>query len=262
VSGQRNGQVRAATVVAAMSAATLLRISVTGEYLNFVRPSMRIPLLISGVLLGLVALADVLGLLQRRPAAPGAQTLQPGDQHGHEHRHDQEHGHGHGHEHGETKVAWLLLVPVLTLLVFTPPALSGWGASRQSNNRTIGLDWAPLTVTPGQPVELSMRDFVGRALEVGAPTVTGVEVRLTGFVNEVTPDSFTVVRYSIACCAADALASSVVVTGVTLPSADVGPNELRWVSVTGTLASVSGVVPTLAATDAVAVQEPRDPYDS
>jgi uncharacterized repeat protein (TIGR03943 family) len=161
-----------------------------------------------------------------------------------------------------TNMARLLLVPVLTLLVFTPPALSGWGASRQSNNRTIGLDWAPLTVTPGQPVELSMRDFVGRALEVGAPTVTGVEVRLTGFVNEVTPDSFTVVRYSIACCAADALASSVVVTGVALPSADVGPNELRWVSVTGTLASVSGVVPTLAATDAVIVEEPRDPYDS
>ena len=233
-----------------MSAATLARISLSGEYLNFVRPLMKIPLLVSGVILAAVAVADAAGLLHRTPSPIDADA------------HD---AHGEGHAdgvHGDSRVAWLLLIPVLVLLVFTPPSLSGWGASRQTNNRTAGLNWAPLTVTPGEPVDLSMRDFVGRALEDGAPTITGVEVTMTGFVNGSEGDAFTIVRYAIACCAADALASSVVVTGAALPPSTAKPNQRQWVTVTGFLSEVNGVVPTFAASTARSVPEPRDPYDA
>ncbi len=246
-SRHQRSRVRPATVVAGLCAATLVRIAISGEYLNFVRPSMRIPLLISGVLLAAVAIAEALGFLAQ------GDELTDNDHHAHE-------------EHGDSRVAWLLLIPVVTLLVFAPPSLSGWGASRQTNNRTAGQDWSPLTITPGQPVELSMRDFVGRALDGDASTVKGVTVRLTGFVTAEDGDAFTIVRYSIACCAADALASSVRVTGLPLVAGSSKSSsqstQLRWVSVTGILTGVDGVLPTLHADNVQEVQQPRDPYDA
>jgi uncharacterized repeat protein (TIGR03943 family) len=222
---------RTSTVIAALCATILIRLSVSGEYSRYVQTAMRIPLAISGVVLGIVALTQLSGLAD----------------------HDHE-------DHHEPRVMWLLLLPVLAVLAVAPPPLGGWGLDRQSNQRSAGLSWSPLTVSVGGPTRIPLPDFVGRALEDGSPTVAGIEVEMVGFIGQRTDDSFVVARYSIACCAADALASQVTVTGATPPGLSANTNTLQWVKVVGTLTEVNGAVPQLKARQVSVVDQPPDPY--
>jgi uncharacterized repeat protein (TIGR03943 family) len=219
----------------------LIRLSITGEYSRYVQPGMRIPLLIAGLILTLIAAIQLSGKLVN----------------GHTHDHDSESDSGPG----SASIVWLLLFPILAVLVVAPPPLGGWGLDRQTNQAAVdGLKWSPLTLTEEQPVQISLPDFVGRSLETGAPTVSNVEVELIGFVNNRSTTSFTLARYSIACCAADAQASQVRVIGATLKQGQLNPNTLQWVKVVGTLSSVDGVVPVLAARQLTVIDEPNDPY--
>ena len=75
--------------------------------LAYVRPGLRPPLAVSGLVLLLLGLA---ALWRTAEATEG-------------------HAHAHG-EHGP-RSAWLLLLPVLVLVLVTPPALGSYAASRQ-----------------------------------------------------------------------------------------------------------------------------------
>ncbi len=86
-------------------------------------------------------------------------------------------------------------------------------------------------------------------------------VRLTGFVM---PDaagsgSFLLTRFAVACCAADAVATQVRVTGLAGPT----PAKEVWVHVVGRLVgdSTTSDRPTLRAEQVRIISKPDDPYE-
>jgi hypothetical protein len=61
---------------------------------------------------------------------------------------------------------------------------------------------------------MSLLEFNQRAFEgTDGASFNGATVRIIGFVAPTTADGFVVARYSIACCAADALAATALVSG-------------------------------------------------
>jgi uncharacterized membrane protein YcgQ (UPF0703/DUF1980 family) len=97
---------------------------------------------------------------------------------------------------------------------------------------------------------------VERAFDVGGISMKGVPVELTGFVSKVLPRGFTLVRYRIACCAANAVAAEVFVSG--------DPSGLRpdmWVRVDGMHGAGTSDPAILEATDVSIVRAPEDPYE-
>ncbi|MFF4241495.1 TIGR03943 family putative permease subunit [Actinomadura geliboluensis] len=225
----------------------------TGEYLNYVRPGFRIPLLTAAAVL--IALG-VAGLV-RRPAPADH------DDHGHdEHGHDD---HGHDHSRGP-RVAWLLGLPVLVIAVVAPPALGSYMASRGTGRAPAppadSRQYGEIAVSVA-PTQMSIGEYIGRAFQAqrGNPrALEGVRVRLTGFVTPRREGGWYLTRMKIACCAGDAVAFRVIVHGVPQPAAD------RWVQVTGTWRRPpAGTPPTdeqaMDATQTVPIPRPEQPYD-
>jgi uncharacterized repeat protein (TIGR03943 family) len=166
--------------------------------LAYVRPGLRPLLAASGLvllLLGVVALAW-------RPA--GATD-------------------GHSHAHGEhgLRSAWLLMLPVLVLLLVTPPALGSYAASRQPpglNGGSAG-EFPPLPEPVDGAVPLLVSEFVARAQDDRKHSLEGQRVRLVGFMI---PDQgggreYQLARFVLSCCAADAEAYTVQIRGDATP---------------------------------------------
>jgi uncharacterized repeat protein (TIGR03943 family) len=226
---------RATTVL--LVGALLVRLSLSGAYVKYVRAGMGWMLLTAGallVVLGLIGVVRALG----RPS------------HGHTHGHD-DHGHG-------MRTGWLLLVPVLALLLVTPPALGSFGVDRSAaiNVSSDGKTFDPLPA--GRTVPMSLLEFDQRTADHDGASFGATPVRLTGFVAA-TADGpgFRIARYQIACCAADAVAAVVRVTG----TAGNPPARDQWVTVTGTFQHSADDVPELRATSLTEVPSPVDPYE-
>ncbi|MGJ6969526.1 TIGR03943 family putative permease subunit [Streptosporangium sp. G11] len=215
----------------------VLRISAfSTTYLNYVKPGFRPFLIGAGVVL---VILGVIGLLQAFQTKESPVHDEPGDQSGghdhspadeHSHDHDQSDGNGHDHAHGGPRVAWLLCLPVFAIFLIAPPALGSFAASRDDTppprDQTLS-SFTPLAATG--PVEMTIGDFIGRAWEDDKKSLTGREVKLTGFVTPAKKKGqWYVTRMQIACCAADAFPLKVAVRGLQEPPAD------TWVEVTGT----------------------------
>lgn len=235
---------RATTVL--LVGALLIRLSLSHAYARYVRAGMGGWLLIAGILLAVLGLAGVIRAFAARAPAP--------DPHGDPDHRDHEHG---DHEHG-TRVAWLLLAPVLALLLVTPPALGSYGVDRNATVSVTsgGRTFASLPrdrITP-----MSLLEFDERAADHDGASMRATPVRLTGFVAR--PDDgagFRLARYQIACCAADAIAAVVRVTG----AIGAPPARDRWVTVTGTFNGSPGGVPELRAAGLTEIPAPPDPYE-
>ncbi|MDX3136210.1 TIGR03943 family protein [Streptomyces europaeiscabiei] len=248
--------------------ATLL----TDHYLRYVKEGMYPLLVASGVLLLVLGAAEAWSLWRRdgrdereRHDDRGAQ-----DNHGdRDHGDDQDdrrnrggqddrdnrggqdaHGDGHDHDHGHDhstppRVAWLLLLPALSLLFYAPPAIGAYTASREAPKAvtvTEQGDFDPLPTT--SPLPITLTDFTLRVQQDRDRAIDGRTVRMTGFV---TPDKETsgedgddgddggdgtaawyLTRVIFSCCAADAQFVKVRVHGTPPPPAD------TWVTLTGT----------------------------
>jgi uncharacterized repeat protein (TIGR03943 family) len=165
--------------------------------LAYVRPGLRPLLAASGVVL---LLLGVVALLWRPGGADG-------------------HSHAHG-EHG-LRSAWLLMLPVLVLLLVTPPALGSYAASRQppGTNQGSASEFPPLPEPVDGAVPLLVSEFVARAQDDQKRSLEGQRVRLVGFVI---PDQgggrdYQLARFVLACCAADAEAYTVEIRGDATP---------------------------------------------
>ena len=105
---------------------------------------------------------------------------------------------------------------------------------------------------------MTLLEFDQRTADHGGASFGSTPVRLTGFV---TPSSdaqgFRIARYQIACCAADAVASVVRVTGATGSR----PTRDQWVTVTGPFHHSADGVPEVRATSLAEVPAPTDPYE-
>ncbi|GAA0359129.1 TIGR03943 family protein [Actinoallomurus spadix] len=226
---------RATTVL--LVGAMMVRLALTGAYAKYVRTGMGGVLLAAGILLvalGLAGVARALGFVRSR-----------GDAHGH--------GHGHGDRAG-----WLLLGPVLALLLVTPPALGSFGVGRSAavDVSSGGRTFDPLPA--GRTVPMTLLEFDERAADHGGASFGATPVRLTGFVTPASDRTgFRIARYQIACCAADAVAAVVRVTGTTGNT----PARDQWVTVTGTFQRSADGVPELRATSLGEITAPRDPYE-
>ncbi|MGI5206059.1 TIGR03943 family putative permease subunit [Spirillospora sp. CA-108201] len=216
----------------------------SGEYVNYVRPAFRYPLVAAAVALVVLGAAG----LRREWRDTG------GD-------HD-------GHAHGPG-VAWLLCLPVLVVFVIAPPALGSFTAARGAGRAAPpppapAEGFAPLPRT-GAPAPMSMGEFIGRAYEAqtGDPaSFEGVPVRLTGFVSPPAKGErgWRVTRLKVACCAGDAVPFPVIVRGLPRPPAD------TWVRVDGVweppaTGRRATVVQTLRGRSLQRVGRPGDPYE-
>lgn len=236
-----------------LGAAVLWITLVTGEYVNYVKPGLRVLLVPAAA--ALIAL--------------GAAGLRRDWRDGPEHGHPDEHGDDHGHDHGHgPRVAWLLCLPALAIFVIAPPALGSFTASRDTARPAAppappAEGYGTLKSTGG-PIDMTMGEFIGRSFESQTGYRNGlpdVAVRLTGFV---TPrgkgDGWYVTRLKIACCAGDAIPFQVVVHGPRQPPAD------SWVQVVGTWVApgpgaAAGGVHELRGQTVTPIKKPKNPYE-
>lgn len=283
---------RFASLLALVTGVLALRLTVTGEYLNYVRQGMFAWLLLSGMVL------IVLGALGWMAARKSSE--------------DHTAECSHGHSHGLSRAAWLLLFPVLVVGLIQPAPLGSFAANRQSSGpprqsgavdrlvqkaqdqgapvRYQSLDELPLG-DPAQPPdpaktlptpppagtapavkggvpEMSLLDFLEITYYDETATLAGVPVRLVGFVMPATGSEdrgFLLSRFMINCCAADATIMQVGVKDVK----EAIPAQDTWVSVTGrwypgppsSRFSPDGFpVPELVADKVEVIPAPENPY--
>ncbi|ASR35191.1 TIGR03943 family protein [Prauserella marina] len=225
----------------------LIKISLNGDYLRYVKPA-HLPWLIAGgvvmVLLGGVAV--VRDLVSAKA------------------HHDGDEGHG-GHDH-PARAAWLLMVPVLAVFLVAPPALGSDSVTRSTADAPTepGAAFPPL---PGEDdvdvVPLSLSDFVSRAGWDETGSLNGRTVSLSGFVVQSEQNTL-LARLVISCCAADAFPVRVALTG----EQAAGLPDDTWIEVTGTLvpdgadgAGEAGYVPSFEVETLAEIPEPRDRYE-
>ena len=212
----------------------LLRLVATGVYGRYVRVGMGPWLAVAGATVVVLGLATLLRTL-RHARPPDA--------------------HDHGHAEGD-RVGWLLLAPIAALLLVAPPTLGSYGVDRggRVDVRAGRAVLAPLRPGP-EPARMTLLEFGQRAFDHDGASFNGAVVQLTGFVAGAEPGGFRLARYQIACCAADATPVVLRVLAARAPARD------RWVTVAGTFQPGGGELPTLAASNVVEVQAPRDPYE-
>lgn len=249
----------ASSLLSVATGAVMVRIVLTGDHTTYVRPSTGWLLLIGGVVLvaaGLSGLVSAAG----RPAAVGA---------GHGHDAGYEHGHGHGHDagqphddacehvHGPPRAALLLLLPLALLVVVAPPSLGAFYAQHSRGSATVEARPADRTalVSTGAPLDLSLGQIERRAA-TGA-TLDGVLVHTTGFSAGVEDGRVLLTRFSVRCCAADAIPSQVAVA--LPPGTEVQEGE--WLEVVARWDGPAQGTALLTATSASPVVEPDDPYE-
>lgn len=220
---------RAGFLVCLAVATLLIRLSLTGEYRQFVKGSMGVWLLVAGVVLAAVTLVEFV-----RIARAGTEA----------------------HHHPTERVGLLLITLVIGVFVVRPGSLGSYALDRTTarDPSTGTIEYLPLDAQR-TPRAMTLREFWARSLDRDGASFNGAPVRLVGFVDERTSGELRIARYQIACCAADAIAAIVRVEGVSRPG---GRNT--WVEVEGTFAG-AGEFPALAATSLRVVDEPEDPYE-
>ncbi|MEV1064303.1 TIGR03943 family protein [Streptomyces sp. NPDC050263] len=251
-----------------LSGVGLLRTSLfTEEYLRYVKPGMRPLLVAGGVVLVLLGVAEAWAAVRRRRADDHR------DHPRHDHRrHDHpEHDHperdphgddGHGHDHSRVpRVAWLLFLPVLSLLFYAPPALGSYTASREPAKAVATVDdddFDPLPAT--SPLPITLTDFTQRVQQDRRLAIKGRAVQMTGFASPAGDgaDGWYLTRILVSCCAADATTLKVRVYGVAEPKAD------TWVTVTGVWhpAGKLGTASAAVALDVRGVKKIRKPTNA
>ncbi|MER7280771.1 TIGR03943 family protein [Dactylosporangium sp. NPDC000244] len=245
---------QAQAVILLLIGGAVLRASLSGQYLNYVKAGLQPYLIAAGAIL-VVAGAFTLWYELR-----GAKTARGGDNaHGHAHGDDD----GHGHAHGGPKVAWLLLAPVLGLLLFAPPALGSYAAGRSGSAVTARSEYAPLPA--GDPLSLTMLDYASRAVFDKGVSLGERRIQLTGFVMRGPQDQWLLARMMVSCCAADARPVKVALDGE-LPD---GLQDQQWVRVTGRYSgrevtdNVNGeAIPFISVSDVTLIAVPQEQYES
>jgi len=238
-------------IVLILVGGAVLRITLGGTYLNYVQEGMRMWLLLSGgtlVVLGVLALIDV---FRKGRAAADEET--PHDE---PHEHDD----GHGHGSGGPRAAWLLLLPVLAIFLIAPPALGAYAAARDTTNSAPAQEAKAPPLPPGDPAEVTVAEYVGRAVWDDGLTLVDRTVQMTGFVTPDPAGGWWISRMAVACCAADAIASKVKVLNAPDLPAD------TWVTITGRWVPGGGTktdtaIPLIEVLSLEEVPQPKNPYE-
>jgi uncharacterized repeat protein (TIGR03943 family) len=222
--------------------ATLLKVGFAGTYVRYVKPT-QLPLVLAAGFV-LVAVAGVTIWRQVRAVMPatGSHRASAHRPHHHDDSYDVDDALGDdapsavsetdlepGHGRGQSRIGWLLLAPALALLMFSPPALGAFQASRNGTAVTApgGDGFPPLPA--GDPIRLSLVDYASRAVFDTGHSLAGRQVTLSGFVIAGPKGQPYLARLVVSCCAADARPVKIGLAG-DLP-ADLKPDE--WIEVVG-----------------------------
>lgn len=221
--------------------------------LSYVRAFVRPLLLGSGAVLVALGLAAVLAPVTRLRLAAGPA---PGAF---------DRGRGEG-----SRVAWLLVLPLLVLILVAPPALGSYAAARRPVAGAAGSGDGPMpplgrVVNGAVPMELS--EFTYRAVFDQRHSLDGVRVRLLGFAAPNRGGGYLLARFAMFCCAADAQVVEVAVRGDSLRR-----HPDQWLLIEGhlraSLATGKGpdpdpstAIPELVADSVIPVAPPRDRYE-
>jgi uncharacterized repeat protein (TIGR03943 family) len=225
----------------------VLRITLGGQYRNYVKPGLYPYLLVAGaalVVLGVGALADALLRRPRRAVV-----------------HDDAAGCPHpGGAAGAPRVAWLLTLPVFVVFVVAPPPLGSFAASRDSGRVSPPASTDYPALPPGDPARIPLTDYAVRAVWDAGRTLTGRTVALTGFVTPRGGGGWYLTRMTLVCCAADARATKIEVRGAGAPAAD------TWVTVLGayapsTKSDPDTAVPAMEAATVTEIAAPAEAYE-
>jgi uncharacterized repeat protein (TIGR03943 family) len=249
---------------------TLLKISFAGTYVRYVKPGLLPLLLIAGAVLVTVAVVTLWHVVAGHGTALANPVAHPapapaggagGTDGGHGHNGDAQDGHGHG----EPRVGWLLLVPALALLLFAPPAVGSFQASRNGTalSSQAESDFAPLP--DGDPARISVLDYASRAVFDQGRSIGDRRVALSGFVIPGPNGESYLARMIVTCCAADARPIKVGLSGE-VPT-DLAPEQ--WIEVVGTFTdhadrdAVNGeTIPYLQVTSSRLIPAPNQQYES
>ena len=185
----------------------ILRASMTDVYLRYVKEGLRPFLIVAGALLVVAAVMTLWYDLRAR----------------HEHA-------GDGHGHDEPRVGWLLILPVLGLLLVTPPALGAYAAGQSGTvlSAQASDSYYP-ALPPGDPVSVGLVEYATRAVYDQGRGMPGRTFELTGFVTSGPDGRPMLTRMVLSCCAADGRPIKVGMDGA-VPG-DLPPDT--WVQVLG-----------------------------
>jgi uncharacterized repeat protein (TIGR03943 family) len=198
---------QAQAVIMFLFGGAILRASLTDMYLRYVKEGLRPFLIAAGVLL----------------VAAAAMTLWY-DLRGHN-------AHGDDHGHHEPRVGWLLILPVLGLLLVTPPALGAYAAGQSGTVLSAqASDSFYPALPPGDPVSIGLVEYATRAVFDQGRGMPDRTFKLTGFISSGSDGAPMLTRMVLSCCAADGRPIKVAMAG----EAPGGLPSDTWVQVLGT----------------------------
>ena len=277
-------------LVLAVLAGGIARLALTDAHLAYVQPSMRLPLLVSVVVIGVLAASSANRADQVREAELDARAEGEHDE-GEHHESDEhagrdahrvdvdDHGHAHRGHPALPRIGWWLIAPVVCIALVPIVPLGADAVGDRASNEVLGrsgdgeagpagsdgVDEDGRSVDGG---EVTLLDFVSRT--VNDPTNPYPEpVTLVGFVTDdpTVTDGFVLGRFVVSCCAADALPLLVRIDW----AGDVPPRD-TWVEVTGDHVPAPADLPqgerpevaniVVRATEVVPIPEPSQPYES
>lgn len=219
----------------------ILQVGWSDLHLRYVKAVMQPYLIASGLVLMAIGAAGL--IRQYRASRPGKEAAIEG-----------------GHEHRQPGTAWLLALPLLVLILVTPPSLGAFAASREATRieePTVRLPELP--AAQNGAVDLGLTDYYTR-VSYAPESLAGTRVRLTGFVTAGDADWY-VTRIRLSCCAADGRPVKVLTDGAAAPPSD------SWVEVIGTMgaprspAGSRTPVPVIEVESVLAIQAPRVTYE-
>jgi putative membrane protein len=153
-----------------------------------------------------------------------------------------------------------IILPVVAVMALPPTALGSYAVARRSS--LVGASSAGSSAAEIASGDLSLFDVAGglqsRAAMRTLVARAGSEVSFTGFVTRAAgmpADEFSLTRFLITCCVADALSIQVRIVGA--PPGAFDPDD--WVRVTGRIYPLGREV-VVDADKVVGVARPRHPY--
>ncbi|GGM82943.1 TIGR03943 family protein [Longimycelium tulufanense] len=233
-------------VVLALLGGALLKISFTGIYLRYVKPSLFPWLVATGtVMVVLAAIAIMRDILHAQRNAEVSCV---------------------DGAHRPPRSPWLLLLPVLAVFL-APPALGSDAVNRAGEQaaappkRTSGL-FPPLP--RGDAIEMSISEVVTRTVWDDSGSLHGRTLKLTGFLVRRDDGRHLLARMAIRCCAADAAPRKVLLAGHDPELESHAPDT--WLEVTGTVVPGStspgtDTTPTFTVESIRPVPAPDHPYE-
>lgn len=233
-------------VVLLLLGGAVLKASLTDMYLRYVKESLQPFLIAAGALLVVAAIMTIFHDLKKEA-----------------HEDHDEHGHHH-----EPRVGWMLIAPVLGLLLVAPPALGAFAAGQSGSAKLQEADLYP-PLPEGDPAKISVLDYATRAIfDKGVSMKDGAgkdrKVQISGFISQGPDGKQVLTRMMLSCCAADARAIKVGMTG----RPPEGLSENQWVEVVGVYTATTAKdpvsnndIPFIDVLEWKPIEPPRNQYE-